>query len=114
MSDKFGAGVHLDEQFDFAVGSAGDLKNESGVSELEKDLAFRLSSNLQRFLGRPQTGNIEAKVTDVTVRTINADTRVNSVVQDSIEVDFDSANDEISLKARVRTGQGEQELVFEI
>lgn len=114
MADEFGSGIFLDEQLDFSVGNTGDLKHTSGLEELQKDLAFKMILNLEQFLGQPPSGNLKAKVADVASRVAIADTRVNSVVEDSIEVDFNETRDELTVKLAVRTGEGEQNLIFDV
>jgi len=114
MADEFGSGIFLDEQFDFSVGSTGDLKSTNGLNELQKDLAFKMVLNLEQFLGQPPSGNLEAKVADVASRVAVADVRVNSVVEDSIDVQFNETRDELTVKLAVRTDDGEQNLIFDV
>lgn len=114
MADEFGSGIFLDEQFDFSVGSTGDLENTSGIDELQKDLAFKMVLNLEQFLGQPPSGNLTAKVADVASRVAIADVRVDSVVEDSIDIQFSETRDELTVKLAVRTGEGEQNLIFDV
>lgn len=114
MVDEFGSGIHLDGQFDFAVGSAGDLKTENGIDELQKDLAFQMVINLDRYIGQPPSGNLEEKVASTAKRVALADSRIGSVDSSKTEVSFSPDRQEITLKMTIQTGEGEQELVFDV
>lgn len=114
MSDNFGEGIFLDESLDFSVGSTGDLAHTGGIDELQKDLAVKMIINLDQFLGRPPSGNLKAKVADVASRVVLADVRVDSVVQDSLDVQFTERRDELTVKLAVRTSDGEQNLIFDV
>lgn len=114
MVEELGAGIHLDEQFDFAVDPTGDLKTESGVDELQKDLAFQMAISLGEYVGHPPTGNLEAKIVGRAKRVAEADDRVSSVRDDLTEVSFGPKRESISLKIDVITEDGQQDLVFNI
>jgi len=113
MADEFGSGIALDQQFDLSVDSTGDIEATSGVNELQKDLAFNMVLNLERFLGEPPSGNLNTRVADIASRVALADVRVASV-SDDISVSFNETRDEITIKMSVRTSDGEQNLVFDV
>lgn len=114
MSDPFGAGIHLDGQFDFAVDTTGDLKHESGVSELQKDLAFQMVISLDKYIGQPPSGNLNEKVAGTARRVAELDTRVNFVDTRKTDVSFSTDRQEITLKMVVQTDSGENELIFDV
>lgn len=113
MTD-FGAGIHLDEQLDFSVDSTGDLDGESGIDELQKDLAYNMILNLQEFLGSPPTSTLEAQIVGRAKQVANADSRIDVVVSGETEVSFDSSNEEIELSMTVIANGEEQNLVFNV
>lgn len=114
MSERFGSGIHLDEQLDFSVDPSGDLQAERGLDELQKDLAFQMIVNLQEFIGQPPSNNISAKVIGVASSIAVSDSRVSSVDKDNSSVTFNRLRDEITINLIVRTVGGEQELVFNV
>lgn len=115
MSDELGAGIALDEDLDVSVGSTGDLKNESGVDELRKDLAFNMILSLQQYLGSPPGGNLEEKVAATAYRVALADSRIESVDKGATVVRFFDSREELELIITASTvGAGEQELVFNL
>lgn len=114
MVDDFGSGIHLDQKLDFSVDSTGDLKTDSGVSELQKDLAFQMILNLGRYIGQPPSGNLKAKVAGTARRVATVDSRVRSVNEDKTRVLFSDDREEITVELTVRTDEGEQTLVFEV
>jgi hypothetical protein len=114
MSDLFGDGIHLDEQFDFAVGTTGDLKSESGTDELQKDLAFQMVISLDKYIGQHPSGNLNEKVAGTARRVAEIDSRVNFVDTRKTEVSFSTDRQEITLKLFVKTDTGEKELIFDV
>lgn len=115
MTDRtFGSGVLLDENFDFEVGNTGDLQHESGVDELEKDLAMQMVISLSQYLGEPGSGNVVNKIAGTAARVALLDSRVRSVSKEKTDVKFDRVNGEIDVKLLVNTRDGERELVFEV
>lgn len=115
MSENFGSGIYLDEDFDFSVDETGDTRSTSGTNELEKDLSVNLAITLDQFIGAPLTGNTETKASDRTIRTVLADDRVRNVVNDSVSVSSDENLRKIDVELSVITNSGEeQELVFTI
>jgi len=114
MAPRFGSGIHLDEKFDFSVGNTGDLKSEDGLEELQKDLSIQMVIGLDQYLGQPPGGNLEAKIINKVITIANADPRITSVVESSIDVQFNSSRDELTIKMTVRTSDGEQNLIFDV
>ena len=114
MSDDFGAGIALDEQFDFTVDSTGDIDSTSGVEELQKDLAFQMVVNLDQYLGQPETPNLEAKVSRTVKNVALGDERIQSVSDDSISVIFEPLSDTITVEMSARTVDEQVNLIFEI
>lgn len=114
MSNPFGAGIHLDEQFDFSVDSTGDLESESGVDELQKDLAFQMVISLDKYIGQPPTGNLNEKVAGTARRVAEIDSRVGFVDARKTEVSFSTDRQEITLKMYVQTDDGEKNLIFDV
>lgn len=114
MSEEFGSGIALDEQFDLSVGATGDLETVSGVEELQKDLSFQLTQELQEYLGSPSSSSLVAQVSNTTKNVLNADSRIDSVNSESISVSIDSANRNISISVTAVASGEVQELVFNI
>lgn len=114
MADEFGSGPALDPNFDFEVSSTGDLDIERGISELKKDLAVYMVIGLNKYLGRPPSGNINEKVLATASAIAEADTRVLSVQRSRTDVTFSPDREEITINLTVLTVDGEQELVFNI
>lgn len=114
MADDLGTGIHLDDQFDFAVDPTGDLKNEGGVDELQKDLAFQMVISLSRYIGEPPTGNLTEQVAGTARRVAEVDSRVSSVEESKTEVSFSSDRQEITLKMTVHTADGQRDLIFDV
>jgi len=114
MTEELGSGVFLDEQFDFSVGPTGDLKNTSGLNELQKDLAFQMVINLSRYLGQPPSGNLPEKIAATAERVAEVDSRVKFVISEDTQVSFSEDREEITLKMTAQTRDGQQNLIFDI
>jgi hypothetical protein len=111
---SFGSGIYLDEQLDFSVDSTGDIRGESGVSELQKDLAFQMIISLNKYLGQPPSGNLAEKVAGTAERVAEVDNRIKFVDSSKTEVSFSSDREEITLKITAKTDNGEQNLIFDV
>lgn len=110
----FGSGPALDRQLDLVVNPTGDLKKEEGIDELKKDLAIQMMISLSTFLGRPPSGNLQAKISNTVKRVALDDERINSVVEGSVDVSFSDDRKEIDVSLSVRTQNGPQTLIFNI
>lgn len=111
MSEEdLGGGMQLDDDWDFAIDSTGDIKTVQGVPELEKDLAFRSTVALQPYLGQPIDNTLAEKLRNILRQAMLDDERiaeVNSiefeqVQRDQLDVDVtvttaDSASYDLSL-----------------
>jgi hypothetical protein len=114
MSENLGAGIALDEQLDFGVDPSGDVESSSGPIELRKDLAIQMIIGLDRYIGEPPSGNIEAKVAGSAKQIALNDPRVLSVRDDSIIVNYSTRREEISIEMNVITEDGEIPFVFDV
>jgi hypothetical protein len=114
MADRFGEGLYLDDQLDFSVDPSGDLQSASGVNELQKDLSFQMIFNLEDFIGKPPSGNIEAKIINIASKVAIADSRVTSVSQEKSYVRFGDSRQSLELNLVVRTVSGEINLIFNV
>jgi hypothetical protein len=98
MSEAFGAGIALDEDFDFSVNETGDLKTVSGRAELEKDLSFQLSFFLRRHIGELVSENLKAEVKNTAKEIVELDTRVREFREANSTVTFpDRSSNTISI-----------------
>ena len=107
---KYGSGPSLDKNFDFIVGPSGDLKNADGISEVEKDLAFATSVQLQEFIGKPLTPTVRQKVKNAAEDVFDAEPRIDSVVGISIqETDYG-----FDLTSQVVTDGSQKSFIFPV
>lgn len=117
--DSLGGGLYLDRSFDLAVSNNGDLRKESGLEELSKDISFQLAIVLEPLLGQPDSRNFKVELKDLTREVILSDSRVDSVGNDDIvvnDVSDELASDvtyEIVVPTVVASGEP-QELVFTV
>lgn len=108
-----GGGIYLTQNFDFEVNEAGDIRTTRGVSELEKDLAFKSADNLQEILGEHLTPKTRGKIKQVIKRVASDDPRVGQPT--SITVTYpEERSDRAKLTIVMETLDGEQPLVFEV
>lgn len=114
MTDPFGSGIHLDEQFDFSVDPTGDLQTDNGVDELQKDLAFQMVISLTKYIGQPPSGNLKAKVAGTAKRVAEVDSRVKFVDSAKTKVSFGPKREEITVKMVVQSREGQQNLIFDV
>ena len=116
--DLYGSGPYLDEGFDFEVATDGDLRINSGLSELEKDLSFQMVISLSPLIGMRPTKNFEVKLRDRATRVALADERIDSVEKDDVIVrevtESGEQNVEYELVLPVVVSGEYQELVFGI
>lgn len=108
------AGIYLDGQFDFSIDSTGDIQAVYGSDELQKDLAFQMVLGLSQYLGTAPSGNLNAKVAGTAEAIATGDSRINSVVPNSFDVEFNSKRSSIDIEMRVITEIGERRLVFDV
>lgn len=114
MSERLGTGISLDESLDLGVDPSGDIESSSGPAELEKDLAVQMIIGLDKYIGEPPSGNIEAKVAGSAKEIALNDPRVISVRDDSIIVNYSTRREEISIEMNVITEDGEIPFVFDV
>lgn len=85
--EVFGSGIKINEQpygndefaWDLVVDNTGDLDSESGLNELEKDIAFNVGRFLERRVGQQLTQTTIER-TALTVRRIMInDPRIESI-----------------------------------
>lgn len=88
MSERFGAGIALDEDLDFSITPTGDLQTEEGTDELLKDLSFQLHFFLQQFLGQSPTEETKVSVLAEVEDVVTRDVRVDSLIADESRVSF--------------------------
>jgi hypothetical protein len=97
---SFGSGPSLDENFDLEVGSTGDVAVSSGIEELHKDLSLQLSVGLQEFVGATPTPTIEAEAVSRAKDIMEADVRVDRVLQDDSSAEFIEENQRLKLSMK--------------
>ena len=110
---SYGSGLALDENFDLVIDSVGDLDYTEGVSEVEKDLAFRVTSALRYGTGVEQPASMSEGAVGGTLRPgdladmelvvsdiISSDPRISGVR--SVDVDLvDDNSGEVSVTSKV-------------
>lgn len=115
MSEELGSGIALDEQFDMSIDSTGDIETVQGADELQKDLSFQLAISLQDVLGETQSSSVETIVRDIVVKVANADSRVQRVDEDRLDVSIEDNGRTVQIDMMVLTESGEEfGLVFEV
>jgi len=108
---NFGSGIFLNEDWDFEVDATGDLKSTSGLDELQKDVSFNLSRNIEigKRLDSSTQKSIQVTVRDVLVN----ESRIDSIRELEVRR-VDSAN-KFEVIAEVDTITDETaELIFEV
>lgn len=91
-----GAGLSLDDQWDLSVDTtSGDLEADSGINELEKDLAFAVARgiNNSKFTGGVMSDGQVADLGLYLKRLLRSDPRVISV--DSVDVRTSNRNQRV-------------------
>lgn len=113
MSD-FGAGVSLNEDWDFQVDSSGDLATVSGEQELQKDVAFNVARNWGDSIGRRVDSATQKRI-QVTARDVLLnDPRIESITNLDVRRIEDNLN-QFEVVATVNTFvDGTFDLVFEV
>jgi hypothetical protein len=105
--DNLGAGIALDQNFDFSTGPTGDLSATSGKEELQKDLSVLMAQNLQEYLGQPPTTETKVDIKSDAIDIALADSRVIGVNRDAVSVEIVD-REEISLSLPVVTNTEQQ------
>lgn len=111
MTD-FGAGPVLSENFDFEITANGDIKTDSGLAELEKDVAFIVAETMYDLgLGEPFTDEYKEDVRIELGVAIKSDPRINEITKFVLEQD--SNNDEqLNIEIDTNTNEGPFELII--
>jgi hypothetical protein len=94
---SFGSGPSLDENFDLQVGSSGDVAVSSGIEELHKDLSLQLTVGMQEFLGSTPTSTLTAEAVSRAKDIIEADVRVDRVLQEESSAEFLQGNQRLKV-----------------
>jgi len=105
--DNLGAGVALDQSFDFSIDPTGDLAATSGKQELQKDLSLLMTQNLQEYLGQPPTTETKVEIKEDAIEIALADVRVIAVDRELASVEIID-REEISLSLPVVTSSEQQ------
>lgn len=110
---EFGAGIYLDDEFDLEVSESGDLRTTIGLSEVEKDLAFKSTQRLQPILGSPKTQLVASEIERIITTITNNEPRVGRVTD--IDVFYpDDRRNTVSLDVRLIVSDQDQPLVFSV
>lgn len=114
MTDEtLGAGISLDESFDFELSGDGDIETVDGTEEINKDLALALTVLLDGFEGAPLTPDTSSRIREITRTAILADSRVDAVTNVSV-TEVNSRDGSFSAKADYLAGGTEQELIIDV
>lgn len=111
---ELGSGISLEENFDLNLDTTGDIDSESGIDELQKDLAVATTLVLKQYLGEPPEKGVENRVSDVAKKMVENDVRVNRVVQGSVEVEYSDNRQELSVEMSIVTEIGTTRLIVDI
>lgn len=110
----FGAGPVLDENFDFVIDRSGDISTDSGLPELEKDLALAVAETVEEDgLGQPFTNEREEDLRIKLGLVINNDPRIDEITDLTLEQDDDN-NFQLNVEIDVDAGDGPFELVIPV
>lgn len=82
----YGVGIALDKSWDLNTSTSGDIDLVSGIDELEKDIAFKITFILQQVKGRNPTEKLRQRVIDRIRQVLQRDQRIRSI--QSVEIDF--------------------------
>lgn len=111
VEKQLGSGIALDQNFDFEIDATGDLNSVSGVEELNKDLALRLTIFLDEFRGQILTNEVKSEIKNRVINVLLSDQRVVNVNEASIQIKEVTRN-EIAIKAPYKATTGQTELIF--
>lgn len=78
MSD-LGAGIALNEDWDFEVDSTGDLLATTGIAELEKDVAFNVAREWEDSIGRRVDASAKKQIQITAQSVLLSDDRIDTV-----------------------------------
>lgn len=110
---ELGSSPYLTSDFDFEVDETGKIRTTSGLPELQKDVSYFLTANLEDELGR-RLDNSSLKRAEVVARDVlNADPRIETVIGVTAR-DTERQEDRIEVISEVNVDTGPQELVFEV
>lgn len=103
---EYGSGIYLDENFDWEVDTSGDVRGDTGVSELQKDLAFNVVRALAYgegistpenvadggIIGEPLTRGILTDIEIAVGNVVSSDSRIDSVIYATAQKTSDADN----------------------
>jgi hypothetical protein len=107
---NLGSGPALDRNFDFLIDNSGDIKDSSGLNELEKDLSFSSAFRLDDFIGKPLTPTTRQKVENALTEVFDREPRIDSVQEmevEQVEYGFD-------VQIRAIVNGEKQDLIFPV
>lgn len=109
---SLGAGIYLNEDWDFAVDVSGDLRTTTEIKELQKDVALNVAESLQDDLGKPITNQTAKEIRISTKNVLLSDPRLGTIR--NIEVNRVRQTNEFEVVASADTIDGPFDLVFEV
>ena len=117
--NQLGKGVALQETtdgdeitWDIEIGGDGDLAVPAGVSEVEKDISFKVARVIDTSRGQNITRNFLARVESVVENILNRDERIREVI-DVTAVQDENDPDRYTVEAEAVSITGER-LVLDI
>lgn len=123
MTDHYGSGPLLDYNFDLAVDPSGDVSVVSGISELEKDLAFNLTRVLKYgegvespaslaggIVGVPLDRGTRSDIQIIVSDVLDSDDRIEDVVD--VEISQGDSLDTLVIDAIVTIDTDSEEFTF--
>lgn len=112
MSD-LGGGIALQEEWDFEIDNTGDLRANTGIAELQKDVAFSVASALGDGLGSPVSQDTRERI-DLTVQSRLLDEDRVTAVRSTTIRQTNQSQSGYEVVASVDTAEGPFDLVFEV
>lgn len=109
---ELGAGVALNQHWDFDVDESGDIATAVGLEELQKDVAFNISRSLETMLGRRIDTSTSRRIAIAVEDEFAADPRISTI--NDVSVNRIDMTDRFEVVANVDSGDGPFDLVFEV
>lgn len=106
------SGIGVDRNFDIEFNSSGDVRITDAVSELEKDLSFRVARLVDRAItGQVLRANDRARLESRIETVVSSDSRISGVRQVTVSMPSGSGSTPI-IRVEAQIGDGSITLTF--
>ena len=105
--ENLGGGIALNKDFDLEIDNTGDIKTVFGVEEVQKDLAYNITNNLQDVLGGSKDDKTLQEANIIIRDTVASYDNVDGIV--GLRIFFVGWNEDYDMKVEMIVSINDEE-----